>query len=42
MEDVSGSLTGAGNVLRVLSLEEMDEELVRHFGTQAIEINIQR
>lgn len=42
MMDETGSLTGTGKVMRILSLEKMDEDLVRYYITQAIDINAQK
>jgi len=39
MEDKFGALKGNGKVMRVLSLEKMDEELIRYYLNQAIKIN---
>jgi hypothetical protein len=39
MEDKHGLLSGSGKVMRVLSLESINEEVIEYYINQAIEIN---
>ncbi len=39
MEDKHGLLSGSGKVMRVLSLESINEKVIEYYINQAIEIN---